>query len=562
MSIFQEHIFNKISIKKEHLLISIIFLLAVFIRISNDPEIPFHYDPGKNIVYARAALQWFPLFPQYNPYFNLGEYYEYQVLFPYLIAFLYKISGFSLLELTKWLVVIGGAALSLTVYYLSLEITNNKKSALISAFLVAVSKIQLMAYMNYYPQIIAMTIMPLTFVFLIRYCKFGKFKYLFFAAMMSSLIVLASYIAAFVYFIIVLLSLVVYGIKEKRMLKPFLAIPLMTALLLTFFWLPMVWRHGILTFKESFIDRIYDTQVAFTNAPWTLTNYITFSNSTIIAIILGIAAIFFIKKLTWDFQKILIATWLLITFILMESYILKPILWVDRYFQFFDIALLLIAGGIMAFFIEKFNNFNKIRFNYKGYFLLLLLVFPLYGAVNADYAFGKWGYPSDISMLEYMKTLPSGSLVVAPSGIHSFWVSALSGQNVLAGDSSQMMEQTYMGDSDSDLIINSPDIGRKMEIIRKYGVNYVYISVHRSLYMVWTPLNDLKGIEAFNDTSYFEINKVYEDGYGATILIKIKEDLKPKYNIEKINWNSTAAGYLISIISFLVFVYLYKIKDL
>jgi hypothetical protein len=110
------------SIKKEYLILLAIFLLAIFIRVQIDPNIPYHWDPGKNIVYARAALQWLPLVPQYNPYFNLGEYYEYQVLFPYTVAFLYKISGISLVEITKWLAIISGAALSLTVYSLSLEI--------------------------------------------------------------------------------------------------------------------------------------------------------------------------------------------------------------------------------------------------------------------------------------------------------------------------------------------------------------------------------------------------------------------------------------------------------
>src|SRR3989304_2007457 len=182
-------------VKKEHLGLLVIFLLSIFIRIIIDPNIPYHYDPGKNIVYARAAIQWFPLIPQYNPFYNLGEYYEYQALFPYTVSFLYKLSGFSLVEITKWLVIISGGALALTTYYLSLEIFNNKISALVSAFLIAVSKVQLMGYMNYYPQIMAMTLMPVAFVFLIRYFKYDKkhekIKYLILTAVISSLIVLA-----------------------------------------------------------------------------------------------------------------------------------------------------------------------------------------------------------------------------------------------------------------------------------------------------------------------------------------------------------------------------------
>lgn len=557
---FQDTNRRSASIKKEHLILLAIFLLSISIRVQIDPNIPYHYDPGKNIVYARAALQWFPLVPQYNPYFNLGEYYEYQVLFPYTVAFLYKISGASLIAITKWLVIISGAALSLTVYYLSLEIFNNKTSALVCAFLIAVSKIQLIGYMNYYPQIMAMTLMPVAFVFLIRYIKYEKFKYLFLAAIMSSLIVLASYIAAFVYFMIMLLSAGVWGIRDKKAFKILILVPMMTAALLTFFWLPMVWRHGITKFIETAMYDILNTPSAFTNQPWTLMSFLTFSSGTVIAIIMGILAIFLIKKLKWDFQKLLLAVWLVLTFILMESYRFKPILWVDRYFQFFDIALLISAGSFMALFIDKLNSIKKIEFKYKGYFLMLLLIYPFYGAINVDFTFGSWGYPSDFAMLEYMQGLPSGSLVAAPPSLHSFWVSALSGVNALGGDSSQMLEHRYLGDGDSDLIINSPDVNQKMEIIRKYGVNYIFIPVHKPVYMVWNPSLEQKGFEAFNNSAYFEVDKVFKDSYGGTVLIKVRENLKPKYNIEEIDWSATAAGYLVSIISFIVFVYIYKFK--
>ena len=84
-------------IKIEYLILLMIFLLSIFIRALTDPNMPYHFDPGKNIAYARAALQWSPLFPQYNPYFNLGEYYEYQVLFPYIVALIHKMSGASLI---------------------------------------------------------------------------------------------------------------------------------------------------------------------------------------------------------------------------------------------------------------------------------------------------------------------------------------------------------------------------------------------------------------------------------------------------------------------------------
>ncbi|NJD76641.1 MAG: hypothetical protein FIB08_06020 [Candidatus Methanoperedens sp.] len=540
---------------KEYLVLAVIFLLSVFLRVHVDPGMPFHYDPGKNIVYARAALQWFPLVPQYNPYFNLGEYYEYQVLFPYTVAFLHKLSGISLITITNWVAVISGAALSLTVYYLSLELSGSKTSALISAFLVSVSKIQLIGYMNYYPQIMAMTLMPLAFVFLIRYVKYGKSGHLAITAMISSLVVLASYIAALVYFIILIISVGIYSIKSRKALRILVLIPLVTGLLLSFFWLPMIWRHGVMQFSGTFIDRILYAPAPFTNQPWTLMSFITFSSATVLSLVLGILAIFFIKRFKWDFSKLLIAVWLVITFILSASYYFRPVLWVDRFFQFFDIALLLAAGSIMFLLIAKLNSTGS---RYKGYLLLLLLVFPLYGALNVDFAFGKWGYPSDFSMLEYMTYLPPGSLVAAPPSLHSFWVPALSGVNVLGGESSQMLGHRYFGDNDSNTIINSPDVEQKMNVIRKYGVNYIYVPLHRPANMIWNPDLDRKGVETFNNSTYFEINKIFNDPDGATYLIKVREKLKPQYNVEKIDWNVTIAGYLLSLATLLALIYILK----
>jgi asparagine N-glycosylation enzyme membrane subunit Stt3 len=551
----------KLSIKKEHLILLFIFILAIFIRFHADPNMPFHYDPGKNIVYARAAIQSFPFVPQYNPYFNLGEYYEYQVLFPYTVAFIYKISSTSLVGIVSGLAVISGAALCLTIYVLSLEIFNNKVAALVSAFLIAVSKIQLLGYVNYYPQILAMTIMPLACFFLIRYVKSEKFPDLFLVAVLSSLIILASYIAAFVYFLIVLISLALWSITDKKTIKGIILLPIMTGILLTFFWLPIVWRHGLQKFIDTTIGTIITAAPsAFTNQPWTLTEIITYSSGTVIAIVLGVIALLVVKKIQWDFKKFLLAVWLGLTFILMESYLFKPILWVDRYFQFFDIALLLLAGVIIALLIDKLNTIKKIDGKYKGYFLLVILIVPLYGAVHFDTTFGKWGYPSDSTMVDYMQGLPSGSLVVAPPSIQSFWFSAIPGVYVLGGESSQMLDAGYRGDGDSDSIINSPDINRKMELIRKNGVNYIVIPYHESRYLMWNPAIEKNGIDAFNNPAYFEVVKFFNDDYGSTVLLKVREDLSPKYHVQEINGSVTIAGYLVSILSFFGFVVISKSK--
>jgi hypothetical protein len=552
-------------IKKEHILLFLIFILAIGIRIQADPNMPFHYDPGKNIVYARAAIQTFPLAPQTNPFFNLGEYYEYQVLFPYLVALLYKLTSISLVSITSAVAILSGAALCVTVYMLSLEIFDNKIAALLSAFLIAVSNLELLAYINYYPQILAMTFMPLACVFLIRHIKSEKFQDLFLAAFLSGLIVLASYLTAFVYFLVILISLAVWSLLERKIIWALFLLPCMTAFLTAFYWLPIVWRNGIQEFIDTAIWIIVTTTpTGFTNQAWSLPAMIEFSSGAIIALILGIVAIIFIRKFRWDFAKFLIAIWLVVSFILVASYLVKPILWVDRFFQFFDIALLVCAGIIFALVISKFNTNPKIDNKFAGYLLLVILLVPLFGAINfsSQITFGKWGYPSDHVMADYMQNLPAGSLVVAPPSIQSFWFSALSGIHVLGGESPQMINLGYQGNADSNTIINSPDINLKMELIRKYGVNYIVIPFHKAQYGTWNTPIDQNGLNAFNNSKYFDVQNILRDDYGGTMLIRVRENLTPTYNTESFNWNITITGYLISILSFIGFAALSMFKKI
>jgi hypothetical protein len=548
-----------LAIKKEYVILLLIFILAIIIRIRADPTMPFHYDPGKNLVYARAAIKSFPFVPQFNPYFNLGEFYEYQVLFPYTIAFIYKIIPVSLVGITSGVAVVSGAALCLTVYVLSVEIFANKIAALISAFLIAVSTLQLYAYINYYPQIMAITIMPLGCFFLIRYIKSDRFLDLLTVSVLSVLIVLASYITALVYFLVILLSLVVWSTIHKKAIKTFILVPCMTGILLTFFWLPIVWRHGIQVVFGTAMGILTTAQPsAFTNQPWTLGTTITFSSGEVIAIVLGIIALLIVKKIQWDFSKLLLTLWLGLSFILMASYLFRSVLWVDRYSQFFDIALLILAGSAIALLIDKVNKNKDINRRYAGYFLLVILVVPLFGAIHfpSDVVFGKCGYPSDYAMADYMQGLPAGSLVVAPPSIQSFWFSALSSAHVLGGESPQMIDVGYQGNGDSNTIINSPDINIKMDLIRKYGVNYIVIPYHESQYATWNPSIKTDGIKVFNHSAYFDVVTYYTDDYGGTILLKVHENLIPQYNSENINWNVTIAGYLISILALCGFVYL------
>jgi len=100
-----------------------------------------------------------------------------------------------------------------------------------------------------------------------------------------------------------------------------------------------------------------------------------------------------------------------------------------------------------------------------------------------------------------------------------------------------------------------------MELIRKYGVNYIIIPYHESQYLVWNPTIEEEGIDAFNNPEYFEVVTFFEDDYGSTLLLKVRENLTPSYDVEVIDWNVTMVGYLISVFSLFGFLYITKIRN-
>jgi len=318
-----------------------IFIVAILARVFNDPTSPFHYDPGKNIVYARAVIDTFPLFPQYNSYFNLGEYYEYQVLFPYMVALLHKITGLSLVYLTSTSIIIIGSLLPITVFLLSKEIFDNVGVALISAGLVTVSKIQLFSYMNYYPQILALTILPLSFISIIRYTKTSKKKYIIYASILSVTIILSSYLAGMVYLSILILSLIAYSITKRdlKYICALISIMVGTAALIAFYVLPIVNRYGVKTFIVGIINTIFTQK----DVPFTNTNFgiVPTTFITIIALIICISSIIYLFNKIFEleiskpteivlgnikYEHILLFTWALISLVLVESYRFRPIL--------------------------------------------------------------------------------------------------------------------------------------------------------------------------------------------------------------------------------------------
>ena len=148
------------------------------------------------------------------------------------------------------------------------------------------------------------------------------------------------------------------------------------------------------------------------------------------------------------------------------------------------------------------------------------------------------------------KNIPQDVLFATPSGITSFWVSALGGIHVLGGESSQMLGEKFDGNSYSDTIINSPSIDEKLNLIRKFGVQYVYITVRtpvRSL--LWKNEYNVDGLKAFDNAQYFEFIHKKEDSISGVYVVKIKENLSPNYNLPKIDKGVTILGYIISMMT-------------
>jgi hypothetical protein len=564
------------------IILVIIFIVAILVRIYNDPiNIPYHYDPGKNIVYSRAILDSFPLFPQYNPYFNLGEYYEYQVLFPYIVALLNKITGLSLVYLTSASIIIIGSLLPITVFLLSKEIFDNVPVALISSGLIAISKIQLFSYMNYYPQILALTILPLSFLSIIRYTRTSKKKYIIYASISSVAIILSSYLAGMVYISILILSLIIYSIikKDLKYIYALISIMVGTFALMAFYVLPIINRHGVKSFIVGIINTVFTQKdVPFTNVPIDILIPAAFKFIFIIILIICVSLVIYlfgriskleISKLVNNinnisfkeikYEYILLLIWALISLVLVESYRFRPILWVDRYIELLDIAVTIIAGYSICFVLSKIK-FNKyLSPNYKlvqTLVLILIFAYPTYDIIQHRYGFGYWDTPSDLESLNWVQNnIPSDALFATPSGITSFWISALGGVHVLGGESSQMLGEKFDGNGYSDTIINSPNVTEKMDIIRKFGVQYIYITIRSPINnLLWKNTYNNEGLKTFEDSRYFELVHKKEDKISGAYVFKVKEILSPSYNIPKIDKGVTILGYGISLVTLLIMI--------
>lgn len=356
--------------------------------------------------------------------------------------------------------------------------------------------------------------------------------------------------------------------------------------MIAFYVLPIINRHGVKSFIVGIINTIFTKKdVPFTNAPIDILIPAAFKFIFVILLIICVSLVIYlfnrmskleISKLVNNinnisikevkYEYVLLFTWTFVSLILVESYRFRPILWVDRYIELLDIAITIIAGYSIYFILDKIRSSKSLGSNYRlmqTLVLILIFAYPTYDIVQHKYGFGYWNTPSDLESLNWVQNnIPSDALFATPSGITSFWISALGGVHVLGGESSQMLGEKFDGNGYGDTIINSPSVSEKMDIIRKFGVQFVYITVRLPINsLLWTNNYNNEGLKAFEDSRYFELVHKKEDKISGAYVFKVKEVLSPKYNIPKIDKGVTILGYGISLAAIIVMIRLITRKN-
>jgi len=547
------------------------FLAAIAMRILIDPHMPYHYDVGKNMVYARAAADVFPLLPQWNPYFNLGEYYEYQVGFPYLVGALHAITGISVVDIGQVVIVLFGSALTLTMYILVLELTGRRDAALIAAFLTAASSMQVFTYINYYPQILATTFFPLSLTYIVRYYRTGAFTHLLASGFITTIVVLTSYIAGLALVILITVTVIIHGLRE-RSAQGWLPLPVTlasVALIGAAHWLPIVGRNGFDNVLNFLFTRFlyrgggvsYDVDLSVET---------TFLLSTIVLALIAIIFVF-MKTLRqrsnqsgknwfrhWGFPEILMVCLVFLPLVLVSSIWIQPLVFPDRFLPFLDIGVIVVASIAIVLGIDR----ARLRWGRKALFLPVLIVLLFIVPFTTGWYFASVDIPLNIqSYPEVEEIVPPGALVAAPGLVQSFWLSAESGVHVLGGESSTLIGYQFLGGGDSDKIMDDTTVQGKMEIIRQYGVNYVYIPMNYYYPGRLVHSFTIESIEPFDNETYFDVVYFAEDPVdGYVFLIEVLEDLTPQYNQQITDNTLTITSYILSLgsIAFIFGTYGYK----
>jgi hypothetical protein len=126
-----------------------------------------------------------------------------------------------------------------------------------------------------------------------------------------------------------------------------------------------------------------------------------------------------------------------------------------------------------------------------------------------------------------------------------------------------MLGEKFDGNSYSDAIINSPNITEKMNLIRKFGVQYIYVTARSSSrFLLWKNEYNIEGLKAFDNPTYFDFVYKKEDSISGVYIIKVKENLSPKYSIPKIDRSMTILGYGISLVALIIMIRLVTRLDI
>jgi len=532
------------------------FLAALTVRLLIDPHMPYHYDVGKNMVYSLAAADAFPLLPQWNPYFNLGEYYEYQVGFPYLVGALHAVTGVSVVTLGQVVILLAGSALTFTMYLLVQELTGRRDAAVIAAFMVAASGMQVYTYINYYPQILATAIFPLALLYLVRYYRDGDITHLLLSGVVCAAVTLTSYIAGMVLVLLIVLAVVVQGLRE-RSARSWLPLPVtlaMVALVGAPHWLPILGRYGMDMIQTYLVSSMLGHSFEFFHTYGAdLTVEFAFLVSTaVIAII--VLAFFIIQTFhrppgketkrngnKLGFPSILTACMVVLPLLLFASIWVHPLLFPGRYLPFMDLGIIVVAATVMALGVEKASR----RWGRKTFSLLLLLgllfIFPFatgWHFASVDIPLNLQSYP------EVEELVPEGALVAAPGGVQSAWLSAETGVLMLGGESAKLMGAHFQGWAASDTIMDNTTVEGKMDVIRQYGVNYVYVPLNYYYPGRLVHSFTMEALEPFDNETCFEVAYFAEDPVdGYVFLFRVREDLTPQYHQPEYDVPLTAASY-------------------
>ncbi|NJD54186.1 MAG: DUF1616 domain-containing protein [Candidatus Methanoperedens sp.] len=272
------------------LIIFIISILVRFIQVEGILVGPgsdsYHHTLIAQLIVENGGIP-----GSYEPYVPLASF-TYHFGFHSIVAFLYWVSGISIIKLVIFTGQILNAFALLSVFIFVDRLFRNKNMALLSSFIVGLISIFPAYYVNWgrYTQLTGMVILPIALLLIIECIEMEKrdIKVLFISGFMISGLFLSHYriIIAFSSFAILYLMYGIYHIKDNRnaileiLIRCFVII--LIALILLFPWLMrLIIEPQIITasnysnVSSSFfsIERIGDSIKYYTNLPLLLLSF-------------------------------------------------------------------------------------------------------------------------------------------------------------------------------------------------------------------------------------------------------------------------------------------------